>query len=215
LGPRSYCPECGSTLRWFNLIPVVSFILQKGRCAYCGAKVSLRYPAVELLTTVVFWLVYRYYGFSWQAAGYWTLSALLTAASFIDLEYRIIPNEITYTGIILGFVFSLKTGLFSGLAGFALGGGIMLATAVFSKGNMGGGDIKLAAVMGLFLGWQLLLPALFWGFFLGAVCGVTLLALGIVKRKDPFPFGPFLAAGSIISLLWGNDMILWYAGRFI
>ncbi len=215
MGPRSYCPECGSTLRWFNLIPVVSFILQKGRCAYCGAKVSLRYPAVELLTTVVFWLVYRYYGFSWQAAGYWTLSALLTAASFIDLEYRIIPNEITYTGIILGFVFSLKTGLFSGLAGFALGGGIMLATAVFSKGNMGGGDIKLAAVMGLFLGWQLLLPALFWGFFLGAVCGVTLLALGIVKRKDPFPFGPFLAAGSIISLLWGNDMILWYAGRFI
>ncbi len=215
VGPRSYCPQCSTTLKWYNLIPVLSFVIQKGKCPYCGIKISARYIAVELLTAGVFLAVYLRYGITWQSLNYWVFSALLIAASFIDLEHKIIPNEIIVAGIILGSVLTIKTVGLSGLYGIFLGGGLLLGVAVASRGNMGGGDIKLAAVMGLFLGWKLLLVALFTGFLTGSFVGLTLLVTGVMGRKDPFPFGPFLALGSLISLLWGNKIIFWYLNRFI
>lgn len=213
--PRSSCPGCGYVLRWFNLIPVISYIFQKGRCTVCRAGISPHYPVVEILTGLIFLAVYAKYGLTWQTASYLTLSALVIATGFIDLEHKIIPNEITLAGIILGLVFITQTGLISNIEGFLTGGIVFLAIAVISKGNMGGGDIKLAAVMGLFLGIKLLLVALFAAFLLGSVVGVTLLLVGVVKRKDPFPFGPFLTIGSLISILCGQNIIDWYLNRLI
>ncbi|PKM82040.1 MAG: prepilin peptidase [Firmicutes bacterium HGW-Firmicutes-14] len=213
--PRSYCPGCGTTLKWYNLIPLASFLVQGGKCASCKAKISPRYFFVELLTGVLFLMIYKYYGISWQALSYWTFTAILIAVSFIDLDHRIIPNRVTAFGAVTGALFALKTGVTPSLAGFVLGGGLLLALAVLSRGNMGGGDVKLAAVMGLFLGWKLLIPALLWGFLLGAVVGVSLIVLGKAGRKSHIPFGPFLAAGSVISLLWGNQIITWYLNYII
>jgi leader peptidase (prepilin peptidase)/N-methyltransferase len=141
----------------------------------------------------------------------------LIAVTAIDLEHQLIPDLITLPGIAAGFLSSLivsRPGWKESLAGIALGGGILLIVILLSGGGMGGGDMKLAAMMGAFLGWKLVLVAMFIGILLGGLVAVTLLASGRRGRKDPVPFGPFLATGSAASLFWGEGILRWYLGGF-
>jgi leader peptidase (prepilin peptidase)/N-methyltransferase len=213
LSGRSRCPECRHVLGWRDLVPVASYLLLRGRCRYCGARISLQYPAVEICTATVFILLFWRFGLSPVLAKYLFLGGLLVAASFIDLEHYIIPDGLIVAGLAGGAVLGLAAhdvGFWSALAGLAVGGGALLLVALASRGGMGGGDVKLAAVTGLFLGWPLGPLGLFFGVCLGGVVAAVLLALGIRGRKDPVPFGPFIAVGALLALLAGRECLEWY-----
>lgn len=210
---RSRCPACGHVLAWYDLLPVVSFILLRGRCRTCGARISWLYPGVELLTGLLFSVLFWRFGVTAALAKYLFLSAVLIAATFIDLQHYLIPNSLVITALLGGIVLGVAAGdvgAFSALVGAAATGGFLFLIAVLSGGGMGGGDIKLAFATGLFLGWPLAPLGLFIGICLGGLLAVVLLAFRIKGRKDPIPFGPFIALGSIIALLWGNGIIGWY-----
>ena len=213
--PRSRCPACGTTIRSRDNIPIVSWLLLRGRCRDCGVKISLRYPLVEAVTAALFVVVGLKFG---REAALWpalALAVILVAAAATDLEERIIPNRLMAAGAVLALVLwtvadpgRLPENLIAGAAA----GGFLLIAAVAYPAGMGMGDVKLAAVMGLFLG-KLVGPALFIGFAAGALVGIGLVAArGPAARKQGVPFAPFLAAGGILALLFGTGLIDWYAG---
>ena len=205
VAPRSHCPECGTTLGPLELIPVVSWLVLRGRCRHCGAGISWRYPAVELLTAVLFGLVGWRFGWTPEAAGGLTLVGLLLPLAFIDLEHGYLPDVIVAPGIILGLLggaFGLMgVGLPGSALGAVFGGGVLLVVVWASRGGMGLGDVKLLAMIGAFLGWQGAFYTLLFGSVLGSVAGVSLIVAGRKKRRDSIPFGPFLAAGAVLELL--------------
>lgn len=207
---RSRCPACGHTLAWYDLIPVLSFVFLRGRCRNCGARISWVYPVVELLTGILFLLIFCRFGLTLALAKYLFLACVLVAAAFIDLQHYIIPDTLVLAGLagclVLGAL-ARDVGVLSALSGAAACGGFLLLVALLSGGGMGGGDVKLAFVSGLFLGWPLAPLGLFLGICLGGALALTLLALHIKGRKDPLPFGPFISLGFLIALLWG-DLIL-------
>ena len=208
----SFCPQCGHRLYPKDLIPVISFIFLAGKCRYCKNIVSIRYVLVEVLTGFLFGLVYHYYQDITVFPVLLFVSALI-ALTFIDLEHKIIPDKLNYftgaAGIILGLLTGYQS-LISMALGFIVGFGLLLLVCVLSRGGMGGGDIKLAGVMGIYLGWQLTLLALFIGFLAGGLFGLYLLLAAKKSRKEMVPFGPFLALGSLIALLWGQGLLDWY-----
>ncbi len=213
--PPSQCMHCGSRLQPRDLIPIVSFILLRGHCRYCQARIPWHYPLVEAATGTLFTLVWLTYGYSWATPAGWVFAVVLVGAAATDLIHLIIPNEILVTGILAGVPFllldSFQGTLWGLLAGLAAGG-FMLAIAVVSRGGMGGGDIKLAAFMGLFLGPKLIGLALFLAFLLGGVVSIVLILSGKKGRKELIPFGPYLALGGIMALLKGEHIINWYFG---
>ena len=213
VAPRSRCPKCGHPIRARDNIPVLSYLALRGRCRDCGALISWRYPLVEVITALLFLAVWRGFGFSPTALHGVVFALLVVVVLFVDLEHRIIPNALTYPGLAAGLLLAWGEGprgfLIALLA--ALGAGLtFFAIAVLSRGGMGGGDIKLAAVMGAFLGWPDIVAAMFLSFTLGGLVGLALLLTGIRRRKDPVPFGPFLAIGGLAALFWGEAMIRWY-----
>ena len=216
--PPSACPGCGSAIAWRDNIPLLSFLLLRGRCRACAAPISWRYPLVEALTAVLFgfaWVVFASSLVDFVSAA--TLLAALVAITLIDLRYQIIPDAITLPGVLAGFLASLASQRISWLesaAGFVLGIGLFVAVIVLSRGGMGGGDLKLGAMLGAFLGWKALLVALFVAVVLGGVTAVAVLASGRLARKDAIPFGPFLAVGGAVALFWGNALVAWYLGGF-
>lgn len=214
--PPSKCSSCGSRLRAVDLIPVLSYLFLRGRCRYCGSKISAQYPVIELATGVLFLLAYLKYGLTLAALRTAVLFAVVTAAAVIDWRCRIIPDRLNLTGFILGAVmlFESREVLTANAIGFVTGGGLLYLVAVVSRGGMGGGDIKLAAVMGLLLGWKYLLLALFIAFGAGAFVGSLLVLLKIKKMKAALPFGPYLALGSVIAALAGDRLISWYLQLF-
>ncbi|WP_148867325.1 prepilin peptidase [Thermosediminibacter litoriperuensis] len=215
---RSHCPACGRVLAWYDLVPVASYLALRGRCRYCGTQISPRYPVVELLTGAVFAALFYRYGPTPALAKYLFLGAVLIAAAFIDLEHYLIPDRLVLAGLagaaILGFA-ARDVGVWSSLAGSAAGAGFLFAVVVFSKGGMGCGDVKLAAVAGLFLGWPLAALALFLAVVTGGLAAAALLLLGLKGRKDAIPFGPFIAAGALAAILWGWHIINWYRQVFL
>ncbi len=213
--PRSRCPHCGHIIRARDNIPVLSFFLLRGRCRDCGGPISWRYPLVEALTALLFLATWLVFGRSLEAVRAALLSLIMVIIIFVDLDHRIIPNAITYPGVAVGLLLAFAGGTGALLNSVAAGAGaglFFLIVAVVSRGGMGGGDIKLAAVMGALLGWPVIVPALFISFFLGGVVGIALLVTGRRRRKDPVPFGPFLAAGGLAGLFWGQVLIRWYLG---
>jgi leader peptidase (prepilin peptidase)/N-methyltransferase len=215
--PRSACPACGATIAWYDNVPIASFVALRGRCRGCGIAIPWRYPAVEAATALAFVASYLVFGWTADAVVAATLLAALIAITAIDLRHQIIPDAITLPGIIAGFVSSLaaaRVGWLDSLIGIAVGGGIFLVIIVASGGGMGGGDMKLGAMLGAFLGWKLGLLALLLGVLSGGIVAVCLLALGKKGRKEAIPFGPFLALGGAMSLLWGDRILAWYLGRF-
>jgi len=213
--PRSRCPHCGHPIRAWDNIPLLSFLLLRGRCRDCGAPISWRYPLVEALTAALFLAVWLWFGASLASLRAALFALIMVIVIFVDLDHRIIPNALTYPGIALGLLLAWGGGAWGFLTAVtaALGAGLVfLAIAVLSRGGMGGGDIKLAALMGAFLGWPLIAAALFVSFMVGGIVGVALLATGRRRRKDPVPFGPFLAVGGLAALFWGERLIRWYLG---
>lgn len=214
--PPSHCRACGHRLTARELVPLLSWLWQRGRCRHCGAAISWRYPLVELLTAVLLTLVYLRFGWSW-ATVYWSaITALLIVISFIDLDTLEIPTELVMGGAVLATAYNCFSR--RPFAEWALGGllgfGLFYLIYHLSRGGMGGGDVRLAGLLGLALGWRQLLLALFISFTSGAVIALLLLLTGRAKRGDPIPFGPFLAAGGYLAALWGEQIVRWYLGLF-
>jgi leader peptidase (prepilin peptidase) / N-methyltransferase len=217
VAPRSRCRACGSELCWFDNIPVLSFLALRGSCRTCGAAISWRYPIIEGLTALLFAAA------AWRSASIADLLvaclflAALVAIAGIDLEHQLIPDRITLPGILVGFLTSFlgtRTSWLDSLLGVLAVGGTLLAVTVLSGGGMGGGDVKLGAMMGAFLGYKLALLALFLAVIGGGCVALSLLFTGIRRRKDPIPFGPFLAMAAAITLLWGERILTWYLTAF-
>ena len=215
--PRSACPGCSAPLAWYDNIPVLSFVALRGRCRACGMRISWRYPIVEGITAAVLVLAYVAVGPSAEFLVACVLLPALIAMTAIDLQHQMIPNAITLPGIPVGLLVNLATGRISWVdsgIGILLGGGLFLVIILASRGGMGGGDLKLGAMLGAFLGWKALLFALFVAIVLGGAIGAVLLATGRRGRKDPIPFGPFLAAGGAMALFWGERAFGWWMGGF-
>ena len=215
--PRSRCPGCGTELHLFDNIPVLSFVFLRGRCRSCGASISWRYPIVEAGTAGLFALAAWRSSSPTDLAIAWLFLSALVAVAGVDLEHHIIPDRITLPGIALGFLTSFlgtRVPWLDSLLGILAGGGILFAVIVLSGGGMGGGDMKLGAMIGAFLGYKLTLLALFLAVILGGVIAVALLSLGIRGRKDPIPFGPFLAVAAVVAMLWGEAFLTWYVRMF-
>ena len=215
--PRSSCPGCGTPIAWYDNIPVVSFAVLRGRCRTCGVAIAPRYPIVEAATGALFGLAYLVMGPTPDFLVAAVFLAALVAITGIDLAHQIIPDVITLPGILAGVVANLVTGRVSwleSLVGIAVGGGIFLVIILASRGGMGGGDMKLGAMLGAFLGWKLGLLALLIGVLAGGTVALCLLILGRKGRKEAIPFGPFLALGGAVTFLWGETLLRWYLDRF-
>jgi leader peptidase (prepilin peptidase) / N-methyltransferase len=214
--PRSRCPQCGTQIAGYDNVPVLSWILLRGRCRHCKAPIPVRYPLVEALTALLFVVVGLRVGLEETLLPALALTITLVAAAETDLEHHIIPNRLMATSAIAGvtlWAIADYSRLPENLIAGAAAGGFLLVAAVAYPAGMGMGDVKLAGVMGLYLGASVA-PALFVGFASGAVIGVAIaLARGSSARKQGVPFGPFLALGGIFALLYGPEIIDWY-GRF-
>ena len=215
--PPSSCLACATPIAWHDNIPLLSFAALRGRCRACRAAISWRYPVVEATTGLLFAAAYAIFGLSRELGVALVLLAALVALTGIDLRRQILPDVITLPGIVAGFLANLATGRVTwidSLLGIGLGGGLFLLIILVSGGGMGGGDMKLGAMLGAFLGWKVALVSVFVAVMLGGLLAVVVLASGLRGRKDPIPFGPFLAAGGVIGLFWGERLVTWYVGGF-
>lgn len=216
--PRSHCPNCKKTLTGIELIPILSFLLQKGKCRNCHTKISVIYPFFELLTGILFAFSFYYFGFTSELIISLTLVSLLIIIVVSDYHYMIIPDKVLLffaPVFIVERIFIPLHPWWNPLLGAAVGFGLLLLIAVISKGGMGGGDIKLFAVLGIVLGWKLVLFAFFMATLFGAVFGVIGLTIKKVERGKPMPFGPYIAMGAIVSYFYGETLINWYSSNFL
>lgn len=215
--PLSSCLACSTPIAWPDNIPLLSFAALRGRCRACRAPIAWQYPVVEATTALLFAAAYAVFGLSRELAVALVLLAALVALTGIDLRHQILPDVITLPGIVAGFLATLAADRVSwtdSLLGIVLGGGLFLLIILLSGGGMGGGDMKLGAMLGAFLGWKVALVSVFVAVILGGLLAVVVLASGLRGRKDPIPFGPFLAAGGVVGLFWGERLVTWYVGGF-
>lgn len=211
--PGSKCPRCQTPIRPGDNIPILSYLLLRGRCRACRAPISLRYPLVEATSALLLTALWLREGPAVQFAAASIFVLMLIAIFFIDLDHRIVPNAISYPGTLIGLLLAIPQGRFlDALITAAAAGVFFLLIAILSRGGMGGGDIKLAAMMGAFLGWPSIVFALLVAFTTGAAVGLFLIASGRRSRKDAIPFGPSLAAGAIVAWFAAAPIITWYLG---
>jgi leader peptidase (prepilin peptidase)/N-methyltransferase len=203
--PRSFCPNCQIQIKWFDLVPIISFLFLRGRCRSCKAPISIQYPVVEALTAVLTLVFYRKFGLSGEFFKSGVFCCLLMVIAWIDYYHQLIPNRLSIFGLITGLAWATFYGkvelLHAGL-GAITGGGILFAIAYFFPQGMGMGDVKLLAMIGAFLGVKGVLYTLFIGSGLGAVIGLVLIYCKVIARKNRIPFAPFLAVGAMITLLF-------------
>lgn len=217
----SHCTKCKTELKPLDLVPVFSYCFLKGKCKYCKMKIGSKYAIIELVNAVMYLFLFMKFGFSIEFLEFAILTSLLIVITSVDLESQIIPDEFIVFGfavIIIFIVISVFRGnlelLNSGI-GLLLGGGIFLLIAVLSNGAMGGGDIKLMALLGFWFGWQSILLIMFLSFVLGAIISVTLLLFKIKSRKDKIPFAPFIVLATILALFFGNEIISFYINTIV
>jgi len=209
--PGSHCPACSAAVRPLDNIPVISYIALGGKCRDCATRISPIYPVIETVTAVLLLAGFFKFGPSFDFLVYAVVAPALVIITAIDIEHQIIPDVITLPGIALGLVVGTYTiGYADSLLGFFAGGGLFYLLAVLSNGGMGGGDIKYIAAVGALLGWQKVLLVIFIGALLGSVVGVFQITVQKKSRKSLIPFGPFLAAGTLITLFYGNPLIRLY-----
>lgn len=216
--PPSHCPRCGVAIRRRDNVPLLSYVLLRGRCHTCAGAISIRYPMVEALTGALFVLLLHHFGVSPALAVYGLFVAALIVISFIDLDHQIIPDVISLPGIVVGLLCSalgLGPPFLDSVIGVLLGGGLLWGVAggyyaFTGREGMGGGDIKLLAMIGAFLGWQAVLVTLIVGSLAGSIVGLSLILLQRADARVPIPFGPFLACGALCALVYGDALIQWY-----
>ena len=230
--PRSHCPKCQKRIPGYDNIPFLSFLLLKGRCRFCQQKISLRYPLVELLTALLMLALFNRYGLNYEFFLYMVMLWGLIIATFVDIQHRIIPDEVSVGGMVIGFIMVSVTGLswwplkftflplVKSALGILAGGGIIYLTGVIfdlvyfkllkrpaingETESMGGGDVKLLAMIGAFMGWPMAILTFFLAPFLGIVVGIINLA---TKKDHTIPYGPFLSIAALVCLFWGNRII--------
>ncbi|ARV61616.1 prepilin peptidase [Nostocales cyanobacterium HT-58-2] len=245
LFPPSRCPHCLNQLKPYDNVPVLGWLWLKGRCRYCKSRISIRYPVVEVVTGFIFLLVFWRFQYSLSTVGYWAFCSWLLALSLIDLDTMTLPNPLTKSGLVLGMIFHMINGFlvngflseasWVGLAHhlkMAIGGAVLglwlfdaiaiLGSIIFGKTAMGGGDTKLATMMGAWLGWKSLLLASFLACLVGVVIGGGKIILSrhsnrialSQKWEHKIPFGPFLASGAVIALFGGEAILFSYLQLF-
>lgn len=244
----SHCPKCMGGIKWYDNIPVISYLLLGGRCRSCKTAIAWRYPVIELLSALLFLGIYLKFGPDWRLAGYLPFAWAMLVISAIDIEHYIIPDVISLPGLALGLLFALgatfglpldlsvfgpgdilsRWPLLDSAIGVIMGGGFLWLAAwvgekVFRQEAMGGGDIKLAAMIGAFFGWKAILVGFFMAFLSGSIAGIALIIIGKAKNNEApdgvkpramVPFGPFLALGGLLSLFWGRELLGFYLGLF-
>ena len=218
--PPSHCPSCNRLLPFRQMIPVLSYLALRGRCAGCGWRIPFRYPAIELLSACLSALIAWRFGYSVEMGGALLMTWTLIALSTIDIEAQLLPDVVTLPFLWLGLAFNLWT-VFTTLSSAVIGviGGYLTLWTMFhgfrlltGKEAMGYGDFKLMAMIGAWLGWRVLPIVLLLSSSVGALVGTTMLALGRHQRNEPLPFGPYLAAAGWVSLMWGEDILREYTG---
>ncbi|WP_419881812.1 prepilin peptidase [Peribacillus sp. B-H-3] len=210
---RSACPICGRTLTPIELVPVLSYVIQGGRCRGCKSRISPLYPIVEFLTGLLFAASPLLLGWTYEVFVAWTLISLLMIIFVSDIRYMLIPDKILlFFAVVFLFIriFIPLHPWWDPLLGAVCGFGLLLFIAVISRGGMGGGDIKLFALLGFILGLKLVLLAFIFSTFYGAVIGIAGLMTGVVKRKNPIPFGPFIVFGTLTAYFYGDAILDWY-----
>jgi leader peptidase (prepilin peptidase) / N-methyltransferase len=208
--PRSACTTCGHLLKPYELIPVISYLIQKGKCRGCQSRISPIYPIFELLTGILFATAPLVIGWSGELVVALSLISMFMIIIVSDIHYMIIPDKILiwFAGIfLLERIFWPLTPWWDSLLGAVTGFTLLLVIALVSQGGMGMGDVKLYALLGFVLGFKLVLLSFFLSTLFGAVIGSVALIFKIVKRKQPIPFGPFIAAGTLTAYYWGLDLI--------
>jgi leader peptidase (prepilin peptidase)/N-methyltransferase len=221
--PGSACPHCGAAIAWYDNLPVLSYLLLRARCRACRRAISWRYPMVEITCAGLFAAAYLRFGPSLQLAAALVLLSALVAITGIDFDHQIIPDVLSLPGIALGLLLSLGPGgigLGDSVLGVLVGSGVFIviivgSSLVLGQPGMGGGDAKLGAMLGAFLGWKLALLSALLSVLIGGPLAAVLLATGHKGRKDPVPFGPFLALGGALSLFWGDALLAWYFEQFL
>lgn len=221
LFPPSACSSCGQRLNAIDLIPVAGWLIRRGKCAHCGDPISPIYMLGEIGTGLSFAAATWFIGDVRELWIVYPLIGVLVILSISDLRYRLLPNNIIFPAMLVCLVLRLwirELPFWEYAAGFLIGGATLFAVASVSmrmgKPAMGGGDIKLLALLGLAIGVKLVLLALAISSLLGCLCGVALLAAGRIRRRTYIPFGPFIAAGGFVALLFGNQLIAWYWSQF-
>ena len=241
--PRSHCPHCGKLIAWYDNVPVLSYLLLRAKCRHCGERISPRYMLIELLVAVLFALIWLLYGLLNRGESYWMIldpripvywlaMAGLVVATFVDFEHYIIPDRISVGGVAAGLLLSALVPVMhgevsrmssfeAGVIGALAGGGLLwgvgfIGKLVLKKEAMGMGDVKLLAAIGAFLGWQAVLFTVIISSFAGSAVGISLIALGGRKWQSRIPYGPYIALGAMLWMLWGRDWwgayLMWVTG---
>jgi len=221
VSPGSRCPSCGYALRAADNIPVLSYVVLRGRCRQCRIRISARYPLVELATAVLFVLHYFVFGWTPLLAIRLLFVASMVALFAIDLEHRLLPDAITLPGVVIGLVASvvLPPGFRDALIGVVAGGGVLWAIGeayyrYSGEEGMGGGDVKMLAMIGAFLGWQQVMFTLVFSSIAGSVIGLIVIAIKRGGMKYALPFGTFLSIAAVVASLYGEQIVRWYAGLY-
>lgn len=210
--PSSFCSKCNKKIAFYDNIPVISYIILKGKCRYCKSKIPLSVLLIELVTGILFTANYIFFGLTISTVAGIIFCSVLIVISFIDIESGIIPNVIVLPFTLVGLAFSIFSDLSEWWMPLAFSSGaflFMLIIHLISPRGMGMGDIKLSLMIGAFLV-RSVVPALFLGFLIGAIYGVSMIIAKKGRLKQAIPFGPFISLGSIISLFWGNNILKWY-----
>jgi leader peptidase (prepilin peptidase) / N-methyltransferase len=218
--PGSHCPSCKKALHWYDNIPIISFVNLRGKCRFCGVAISPRYVIIEVITAYIFVQFFNIFGLTPQYFLYVYLMCSLLVATAVDFQYQIIPDEVNYAGVVVGLLASFLfptlhgestrlMGLAFGALGLLSGAGAIFLTGclgnlVFRRESMGGGDVKLMAMIGVILGWKLTLLTFFIAPFFGSVVG---LYVKYVRKEDIIPYGPFLSLAAVVSLFCGEKII--------
>ena len=220
--PSSFCPACEKPIKFYDNIPIVSYLFLRGKCRQCGSKISIRYPLVELLTAVLFLMLYRKLGLSFELFVGVIFVALLVVISFMDLDFQIIPDILSIGGLVAGILLAIvrpvfiylypKFGFLDALYGVLIGGGVLFVIAygyqlITKREGMGGGDVKLLAMIGSFCGIKGVIFSLMAGSLLGTAVGIPLMLIKGQGTKYAIPFGPFLSIGALLYLFMGNYFV--------
>lgn len=239
IGGHSHCVHCGKKIKAYDLVPLFSYLLLKGKCRDCGKRISPRYALVEFITGVSFLALFLNFGICFDLFSMMFLVSILIVVFFVDIEHRIIPDELVIAGLIGGaivFVYNIFAGIYTEtlpsvlmyrndtfwwnpILGLIIGSGSLFLVAVLggliykTDDAMGGGDIKIYAPIGMFLGWKLTLVSLLFSITIGGVISVILLVVFKVGKKTAIPFGPFIVVGTYVTILWGWDFLIWYFER--
>ncbi len=216
--PGSHCPQCDHPIKFYDNVPVISYLVLRGRCRYCRETISMQYPLIEGITAVSSFFLFLRFGLSWAYLFYFSFVSSLIVVTLIDLYHQIIPDVISLPGIGVGLLGSLvipQITFFDSLVGILVGGGSLFIIAtlyqwLFKREGMGGGDVKLLAMIGAFLGWDAVILTILLSSLIGSVTGVMMMILKGKNFRYAIPFGPFLSLGAVIALFYKNEIIFWY-----